>query len=61
MSKDNIDENKKREIIQSALESIDLRNLSPEVTKLIEFFVNLSEDKSFIENLNKEIFSKHGE
>tara|TARA_A200000159_G_scaffold161727_1_gene184164 strand:+ start:5042 stop:5227 length:186 start_codon:yes stop_codon:yes gene_type:complete len=61
MSDNNMTEEQKREKIQEALESIDLVNLPPEITSLLEYFTRLTEDESFIENLNKEIVKKYGE
>ena len=61
MSEENMTEEQKRETIQAALESIDLKNLPPEIAGLLEHFANLAADEQFIEKLNKEIVKKYGE
>ena len=60
MSDQNITEEQKREKIQQALESINLRDLPPEITNLLEYFSRLTADDEFIEKLNQEIFKKYG-
>ena len=61
MSDQEMTEQQKREQIQQALESIDLINLPPEIATLLEYFTNLANDESFIEDMNKEIVKKYGE
>ena len=60
MSDQEMTEQQKKEHIQQALESIDLVNLPPEISTLLEYFTSLANDESFIEKLNQEIFKKYG-
>ena len=60
MSDKNMTEEQKKEKIQEALESIDLQNLPPEITSLLEYFTRLTADDEFIEKFNKEIVKKYG-
>ena len=60
MANEKITEEQKREKIQQALESINLHDLPPEITSLLEYFTRLTADDEFIEKLNQEIFKKYG-
>ena len=54
-------EKDKRAMIEEAVKKIDLLNLPPEIQQLLNQISELANDRSFIENMQKEIVKKYGE
>ena len=61
MPEKSMSEKDKRAMIEEAVKKIDLLNLPPEIKQLLNKLSELANDKTFIENMQKEIVKKYGE
>lgn len=61
MSEKSMSEKDKRAMIEEAVKKIDLLNLPPEIQQLLNQISELANDRTFIENMQKEIVKKYGE
>jgi hypothetical protein len=61
MPEEKLSEKEVEQKIQEALEKINLREIPGNVMNMLRFLSSATDDKTFIESLQKEIVKKYGE